>query len=106
MTDMNVKVDLGYWFFIIIAAVGMLNAWKIGQPWYIGLAIALVVGLFVYLGLIPIVGAVVYWILAKWFMISVVGIYLSWVMWFGMFFALIMTIVGTIFAAMFIGYRL
>ena len=66
-----IRIDI-----LVLIAIGILEAWKMSIPWYVGFATALVAIALSTLGIIPIFGQVVYWFGMKYIMMNVIGIWM------------------------------
>jgi len=77
---------------LFFVALGLLNAYAIGAPWYIGLAIGIVIGFIACLGFIPVVGVLLYHYVAGLLMNSLV--WLPWVYWAGLILSVVYTILA------------
>ena len=80
----------------MLIALGLIQSWKTGVPWYVGLGVSLLVSVLSLVGLIPVVGVFAYWVLASWLVYDVIGVGLSWVVYGGLVFAVIYTVFGII----------
>ena len=80
---------------IFAIALGIINAYVIGTPWYIGLAVGILYSIFAVLGVIPIFGQLAYIYLTKLVEMSI-GVQLMWVWWLGIIENIIFSIITTI----------
>lgn len=77
---------------MLLMAIGILNAWKASEPWYLGLAVGLLVSMFLFLGIVPVIGQIVYYIGVKWLLVNVMGIWLPWVFYAGLVLTIIVSL--------------
>lgn len=89
--DNRASLDLGG-LYLVLLAIGIINAWSVGVPWYIGGALGVITGLLTYLGVFPVVGQIAYWILAKSIIYRVAGVMLDWLFWTGMVISAIISV--------------
>jgi len=93
MGKIKINLDVMY-FTVFLVAVALLEAWKVGVPWYVGLAYGVVVA-FVSssLGIVPLVGQVVYVLVFRSLMIKFFGVWLSVTFWLGLVWNIVVSIV-------------
>ena len=74
---------------LLIIGLAMIEAWKIGYPFYIGIAVGLVLSVLTFLGIMPILGQVIYCYIAKTLMITIFGQVLTLTLYTGLIFTLL-----------------
>lgn len=90
--DVVVSVDFS-WFLLLMVALGIIEAYVSGVPWYIGGVLGIVLYVLGFFGLVPVLGQVIYMSVAKWLFAEVgVGV-LGWIYWLGLLESVIVSIV-------------
>ena len=85
---------------LVFIALGVIQAWITGSvPWYIGGAAGLLIFAVSGLGVIPIFGPAIYWYVAKIFLSSIGAVELTWILYSGLVFSIIYTVVVSAYIA-------
>jgi len=92
--DSKAKINLNLgWLGLLVIAFALIEAWKLGVPWYVGLGVGLLAVVFALLGMVPIVGQAVYYIGFKWLLVSKIGVWMAWTFWLGFVVSVVVSIV-------------
>ena len=97
---MNEKanIDIGGIGLILLIAIGLVEAYECGLPWYLGVGIGLLATIIASItGLLPFVGQVVYYFGMKHIMLNVIGIWMPWIFYTGLILSIITSLVLGLF---------
>lgn len=79
--------------YLAMAAVGLIESYKIGAPWYVGFGIGMLFAFVATFGIFPMVGQLAYYIFGTWIMHSV-GYWFIWTFYFGLVLSILYSFVG------------
>lgn len=84
------SIDIG-WFLLLMTALGIIEAYVIGVPWYVGGALGAVLCVISIFGIVPVLGQLAYMGIAKWLFAEVGAGMMSWIYWLGFFASIIVS---------------
>jgi len=88
------KINLNLsWLGLLVVAFALIEAWKLGVPWYVGLGVGLLAVVFAMLGVVPLFGQVVYCIGFRWLLVSKIGVWMAWTFWLGFVVSVVISVV-------------
>ena len=96
--DDGTSVDIGSIGLILLIAIGLVEAYECGLPWYLGVGIGLLVTIIAIItGMLPFVGQVVYYFGVKHIMLNVIGVWMPWLFYIGLILSIIASLVWGLF---------
>ena len=76
----------------ILLAIAILECWMANTPWYIGVALGILISFLTALGIIPVIGQIIFYLVVKHIMVSIVGQVLTMTMYVGIFITILYSI--------------
>jgi len=86
--DIRLNIDFVYFFLVI----GILESLYKGYPLLIGIALGIVFSVLIILGVLPVVGQIAYWLIARYVLLELAGYWFGWLFWAGLVSTVIISI--------------